>query len=138
MPKRKMPSIAECEDAIREARGMVAVAARKLGVSRPWMYKKLKESKRLRESREDAREMMKDTAELRLFAMINSPEHPAHFKAVRLYLERQAQDRGYGQASNSAPPPTRNKAEESRLDDAALDAGLSALGLDPLGAPGDG
>lgn len=77
--------------ALRESRGMVAVAARKLGCSRLTLYRYIKRHAAVREAIEDERALMTDTAELSLYRSITSGEA----WAVCFYLKTQGKSRGY-------------------------------------------
>lgn len=78
-------------DALRDAQGMVAVAARSLGVSRQTVYNRMEKSAEVREAFEEAREFTTDRAETKLFEAIEKGEG----WAVCFYLKCQAKDRGY-------------------------------------------
>jgi AcrR family transcriptional regulator len=88
MPQR---TNAQIQKALTDARGMVTVAARKLGVSRRTIYNRLEKSEELREALEEARDFTSDVAELKLFQAIEKGEA----WAVCFYLKCQAKDRGY-------------------------------------------
>lgn len=88
MPQRTEAQIIK---ALTDARGMVTVAARKLGVSRRTIYNRLEKSEEIREALEEARDFTSDVAELKLFQAIEKGEA----WAVCFYLKCQAKDRGY-------------------------------------------
>lgn len=81
--------------ALKESRGFVSVAARTLGITRQTIYNRLKGSELLRAAREDAQELTKDIAELKLLEAINARES----WAVCFYLKCQAKERGYVERS---------------------------------------
>jgi uncharacterized protein YwgA len=88
MPQRTDQQIV---DAVTEARGMVSVAARKLGISRRTIYNRMKSSGEIAAAVEDSREFTTDVAELKLFQAIEKGEA----WAVCFYLKCQGQSRGY-------------------------------------------
>ena len=88
MPKR---TDAQIIDALKEARGMVAVAARKLGVSRVTIYNRRDKSEAVRDAIEEARDFTTDVAELKLYESIQKGEA----WAVQFYLKTLGKDRGY-------------------------------------------
>jgi hypothetical protein len=77
--------------AIREARGLVSHAARRLGVTDEAMRQRLKRTPTLRQVRDEAREAMTDLAESSLYEQVIRGEG----WAVCFYLKTQAKDRGY-------------------------------------------
>ena len=77
--------------ALRESRGLVAVAARKLGCSRKTIYDRMAKSSEIREALEEAREFTTDVAEAALFRAIEQGEA----WAVCFYLKTQGKGRGY-------------------------------------------
>lgn len=78
-------------EAIRAKRGLIAAAARALGVDRKTIYKHMHASEAVREAVKDARELMTDTAEAALYKAINEGQA----WAVCFYLKTQGKDRGY-------------------------------------------
>lgn len=77
--------------ALKESRGLVAVAARKLGISRQQIYRRMQSNDQVREAVEEARDFTTDTAEAALFKAIAAGEA----WAVCFYLKTQGKDRGY-------------------------------------------
>ena len=88
MPQRTNKEIIH---AIRESRGLVAVAARKLGVGRQTIYDRLERSSEVKEALDEAREFTGDVAEAKLYNAIEEGEP----WAVQFYLKTQARRRGY-------------------------------------------
>ena len=84
-PDDKMISV------LKESRGLVAVAARKLGISRQQIYRRLDSSDEVREAVKEARDFTTDTAEAALFKAIAEGQP----WAVCFYLKTQGRDRGY-------------------------------------------
>lgn len=82
-------------DAIRESRGMISIAARRLNCTRGTVYNWINKSPLVQEARLDAREAMTDTAELKMFEAITKGEP----WAVAMYLKTQGKDRGYVERS---------------------------------------
>jgi hypothetical protein len=77
--------------ALRDTRGMVTVAARKLGISRQQIYRRIESSEDVREALEESRDFTTDTAELALYKAIQDGEA----WAVCFYLKTQGKERGY-------------------------------------------
>lgn len=77
--------------ALKESRGLVAVAARKLGISRQQIYRRREGSQEVREAIEEARDFTTDTAEAALYKAIADGQP----WAVCFYLKTQGRDRGY-------------------------------------------
>jgi len=90
MAQIKTEKIAE---ALKNTRGMVAMAAKSLGISRMTIYRRLEQSPELREVIEEARDQTTDIAELSLFRAIQGGEP----WAVKYYLESFGKSRGYGE-----------------------------------------
>ena len=86
-----MRSAKDYADALTEARGMVSVAARRLGVTRRAVYNALEKFPSVADALRDAREATTDMAELKLLEAIKDREP----WAVALYLKTQGKDRGY-------------------------------------------
>lgn len=78
--------------ALTETKGMVYVAATRLGCSPNTIKRRLSGSPALRELVAAARGLMIDTAELRLAKAIQEGEP----WAIQFYLKTQGRDRGYG------------------------------------------
>ena len=81
----------EIIDALRECRGMVAVAARMLGVSRESIYHRLKTSPEIKEAHVEISEHQLDRSELKLFEAVEAGEA----WAVCFYLKCKGKERGY-------------------------------------------
>lgn len=80
-------------DALTATRGMVSVAARRLGCTRKTVYNYINRYATVQEALEDARESTTDVAELKLFEAINAGEP----WAVQFYLKTQGKTRGYAE-----------------------------------------
>ena len=81
----------EVENALRNTKGMVSVAAKSLGITRQALYNRINKSTALQELIADEREAMTDTAELALHRAIVGGEA----WAVCFYLKTQGKSRGY-------------------------------------------
>lgn len=81
----------EVAKALRESKGFVSVAARRLGVSEITVRNYMARSAECRLAREEAREEMKDYAEGRLFSRIQKDDTTA----IIFFLKTQGKDRGY-------------------------------------------
>ena len=82
-------------EALKQAKGVITVAAESLDCSRQAIYKRMNKDEDIAEAREQAREGMIDTAENALHNLITDPDHKDHYKAVRYYLTTQGRKRGY-------------------------------------------
>jgi len=98
MPRYKLEQI---EAALRETRGMVYLAARRLGCSHNTIRSWLERSPHLREILEMEDESVTDTAELKLYqAIINGEPW-----AIQYRLSRKGKRRGYTEQKDIATPP---------------------------------
>jgi len=88
-------TVAEYALAIRESKGLVSHAARRLGVTDEAMRQRLLRSPSLQQIRAEAREAMLDVAESSLFQRVEEGES----WAVVFYLKTQGRDRGYVERS---------------------------------------
>ena len=79
--------------AVRNSRGLIAAAARKLGVSRRTIYNRMEKSEDIREAVDEARDFTMDVAEAKLFQAIEAGES----WAVQFYLKTQGKVRGYAE-----------------------------------------
>ena len=85
-------SAKEAAQAIRDAKGFVTIAARRLNITREHLYTLIKRHPTVKEALTDAREEMKDFSEGKLFSNINEGKEASIF----FHLKYQARDRGYG------------------------------------------
>lgn len=81
----------EITAALTQTRGMVAAAARRLGITSRCIYYRMEANPELRIARDEARELNKDLAESALLRAIEKGEA----WAVCFFLKCQARDRGY-------------------------------------------
>lgn len=115
--------------ALRESKGAVSIAAKRLGVSRRAIYKRLDQWPDVKEVLEDVRSEVCDLAELKLYAMINDETHKDQLKAIMYQLDTHGRDRGWGAARESkieltgrdgGPMETRASIDVSELSTEAL------------------
>lgn len=78
-------------EAIQEAGGIIAAAARSLGVSRAAVYRATETYATVAAALEEARETTKDVAEAQLLKQIRA----GNMTAIIFYLKTQAKERGY-------------------------------------------
>lgn len=90
----------EIEKALRDTKGMVSVAAKKIGMARGAMYARIQKSTVLQEAITDEREAMTDTAELALHRAIVNGEA----WAVCFYLKTMGKSRGYVEKQEISGP----------------------------------
>ena len=76
-----------------ETRGLITMAAKRLGCSRSTIYNYLNEHEELRETLEEARQLQVDMAESKLFDAVDRGEP----WAVNTVLKTLGRDRGYGE-----------------------------------------
>ena len=91
-----MPKNLKAEDyrkAIRAADGIIAEAARKLGVSRRAVYDAKKKYTTVEETIVEARKTIVDEAEGKLVSIMRNEEHGDQFKAIRMVLRTQGGER---------------------------------------------
>ena len=89
----------EIERALREAKGMVYLAARQLGCHPDTIKARLKTSPQLRAVLESEDELVTDTAELKLYQAIITGEP----WAIQYRLSRKGKARGYGEQPRGTP-----------------------------------
>jgi len=85
--------------AIKDAKGIISVAADALGCKRQTVYNHINKDEDVKRAKEEAREKTIDVAENALFNLISNPEHKDHYKAVRYYLTTQGKSRGYNDSN---------------------------------------
>lgn len=83
--------MAEMTEALRESRGFVSAAARRLACDAQTVYNYMERYPELKEIRKEAKEAEKDLAEMMLGKMIRDGQFPA----TCFFLKTQARDRGY-------------------------------------------
>lgn len=89
--KKEQFTQAEVADALRESKGFVSAAARRLACDGQTVYNYMERYPELKEIRKEAKEAEKDLAEMMLGKMIRDGQ----FLATCFYLKTQAKDRGY-------------------------------------------
>jgi len=87
--------VGKIADALRASQGVVAVAARALGVNRKVLYDYFHRHPELQEVLDDCREVSVDLAEAALINMVSDPDHKDHYKAVAYRLGCHGRARGY-------------------------------------------
>lgn len=106
----------EIENALRNTKGMVAPAAKVLGMTRSALYERINKHERLQTVIADEREAMTDTAELALHRAIVNGEA----WATCFYLKTQGKSRGYVErqeltGANGGPIATTTQPDYSKL-----------------------
>lgn len=84
-------STSQLESALHEARGMLWIAAKRLGCSPNTIKARIKQSIALQEAVDLERGLAGDTAELKLYQAVQTGEA----WAIQFYLRTQGRDRGY-------------------------------------------
>ncbi len=95
MAKRRTQ--AEVIQAIKDAGGIIAAAARILGVSRGTVYRMIKKHAAVRSVYEDLHQTVGDEMEGRLLRICRDDNHREQFKALQFYLRTVQRNRGYGE-----------------------------------------
>lgn len=82
----------EAVDALKNAGGVVATAAKELGCTRQALNKRIRASELLKAARDEARAELLDVAESGLFKAVRA----GRMWAIKFVLSRLGKDRGYG------------------------------------------
>jgi hypothetical protein len=77
--------------AIKDSRGLIAVAARKLGVSRRTIYNRMEKSEEIREALDEARDFVLDVGQAKLYQAVEQGES----WAVQYLLNTLGKSRGF-------------------------------------------
>lgn len=113
----KHHSLAEYEAAITASHGLIAVAARRLGVSRQAIYKAVQRWPELGEVVDDQRAELLDLAESKIYAAVAK----GNLKICCWVLERLGKDRGYT-TRVEVHDPGLSACDLAALSDADLEA----------------
>lgn len=89
--KKRKPKNQTIIQTLEKYSGIIAPAAKHLGVARKTLYAWINQSKELQDALQDIREVQKDFAESKLLQNINSNDTGA----IKFYLKTQGKDRGY-------------------------------------------
>ena len=123
-PVRKRHTVADYTEAITKSHGLVAFAARRLGVSRQAVYNMVNRHPEVNEAMIDAREELLDLAESKVFAAVAR----GNLKICCWVLERLGKHRGYTRQFIMTPSgPTAQ--EISEMSDEELARQLKKYGL---------
>lgn len=134
---------AEIIDAVKKTKGLLTVAARRLGVTRKTLHNRMTSSEAVREAVVEARDHTTDIAESELFKAVKKGEA----WAVCFYLKCQAKERGYVERKEvtgaKGGPIEINAAEiqrrlTSRITDLANRVGAGGFFDEPSGNGEDG
>ena len=94
MAKRKTQ--AEVIAALKASGGIIAAAARRLGVSRSTVYRMINKHAAVRSVYDDLHQSVGDEMEGRLLKLCRSDGHRDQFRALQFYLSKVQRSRGYG------------------------------------------
>lgn len=83
-------------DAVYSAKGVLAIAARSLGISYATIMRYKRVYPEVEQAFLEANEGTKDWVESKLLRLCQNERHPDHAKAVMFFLSKRARDRGYG------------------------------------------
>ncbi len=121
---QKRHTVADYTEALTRPHGLIAFAARRLGVSRQAVYNMINRHPEVNEAMTDAREELLDLAETKVFAAVAQ----GNLKICCWVLERLGKHRGYTKqitlASDGLSPQ-----EVSEMSDEELARQLKAYGL---------
>jgi hypothetical protein len=118
-PKTAKTNAEEVARTLRETNGLVALAARKLGVSRKAILQYVDSNPEVREALEQARELSLDVAEGKLMTAVNQGDP----WAVQFTLKTLGRKRGFGdvvETIHSGKVEVTTKLDLSDLSDTAL------------------
>lgn len=93
-------TLEEVIEAIQESHGLLALAARRLGVSRNTVYRYVKEYATVRQAIDEAREANLDFAESKLMQAVNNGSIPA----IMFLLKTVGRNRGYVERQEVTTP----------------------------------
>ena len=110
--KQEQFTQAEVADALRESKGFVSAAARRLACDAQTVYNYMERYPELVEIRKEAKEAEKDLAEMMLGKMIREGQFPA----TCFFLKTQAKDRGYIERSEVEMRVDVTKLTDDQLD----------------------
>lgn len=117
MAKKNTFSDRQILDALRKSRGLVFVAARRIGCSPDTIYIRSKKSAKVAAEMARQRGLLIDLAESKLIRAVKAGEQ----WAVNTVLNNLAKDRGYGQQATRTLMVTLSAEELSNLSDEQLD-----------------
>jgi len=89
--------VADIIEAVHETHGLMAPAARRLGVSRSTLYRYLDNHESIRDARDEARESVLDLAESKLFEKVEAGD----LTAIMFLLKTVGKTRGYVERSQA-------------------------------------
>ncbi len=117
-------TVADYTEAITKSHGLVAFAARRLGVSRLAVYNMVKRHPEVNEAMTDAREQLLDLAEAKVFVAVAE----GNLKICCWVLERLGKHRGYTRQF-ALPPSGPSALELEAISDDELNRHAKELGL---------
>ena len=88
------------EKALRDSRGLISFAAKKLRMTHSGVYKRIAENPELQQVQKDIREKLLDDVEGALHSKAITKKD---MKAIAYYLDAQGKSRGYGKTLNLPP-----------------------------------
>ena len=115
--------------ALRESKGAVSIAAKRLGIDRTTIYNYIKRWPEAAAVLEEVRDEVCDIAELKLYAMINNEDHKDQLKAIQYQLDTHGRRRGWGapiitqvEVSGDVNTSNTNRVDVTKLSDEVLRA----------------
>lgn len=124
MARRKLYTDAAIIQALKKSRGLVFIAARRLGCDPDTIYYRAKKSKKIEAVIRYQRGQFVDLAESKLMRAVKAGEQ----WAVNIALSNLAKDRGYGQQSTRTLMVTLSAEELANMTDEQLDSLEHRLG----------
>jgi hypothetical protein len=109
-------STAEASQALRDSKGFITTAAKRLGISRMQLHRLINAHPTIKEALEDAKEEMKDSAESKIYQGINE----GNTALIIFYAKTQMKDRGYTEKQEIDQRTTHIEVDLSDLTDDQL------------------
>lgn len=112
MPRTKLFTDEQLEQALMQCCGILSTAAKKLKVDRSAVSQRIRKSKKLQEVVRQAKEQALDLAESELLFRLKDRKHPnTQMNAIMYYLNNQGESRGY------TPNKKQDRTEDTSIED---------------------
>ena len=112
MPRTKLFTDEQLEQALMQCCGILSTAAKKLKVDRSAVSQRIRKSKKLQEVVRQAKAQALDLAESELLFRLKDRKHPnTQMNAIMYYLNNQGESRGY------TPNKKQDRAEDTSTED---------------------
>ena len=112
MPRTKLFTDEQLEQALMQCCGILSTAAKKLKVDRSAVSQRIRKSKKLQEALRQAKAQALDLAESELLFRLKDRKHPStQMNAIMYYLNNQGESRGY------TPNKKQDRTEDTNTED---------------------